>query len=143
MTQILNITNHNGCNFTREETEWSVYDQNQDHCGLIYRVAAWAVPTVIHQRLELPNHIDLYITSKGHWASTLEHAEHHLLHTEPPQEFMVKGASLTLFVPSQWADDNGTPNTYSDYRVFQHSAGFWDAEEVEEPPVLIGAYEEF
>ncbi len=143
MAQTLSIANHNGCNFTREETEWPVFN-GQEYCGHINLVAAWAVPAKVHESLELPNHIDLYLTPEGHWAAALEHAEHHLLHTKPPTEFLVKGASLSLFVPSGWAEDNGSPNTYSDYRVFQRSPGFWDAEKVEEaPPELVGAADYF
>jgi hypothetical protein len=135
------IADHHGSNLTREETEWPAFDDRQEYCGQIYLIRAWAVPSGIHEELGLPSHIDLYLTSKGQWAPALEIAEH-LLCTQSPLEFVVKGASLGLFVPAGWAEDNGSPNTYSDYRVYQRSPGFWDAEEIEEP-VLVGAYEEF
>jgi hypothetical protein len=140
MSQTLNIPDHHGSTLTREETEWPAFNDRQEYCGQIYLIAAWAVPKVIYEELELPSHIDLYITSKGHWASTPEHAEHYLSTTETPTEFLMRGATLCLFVPGEWAADNGSPNTYSDYRVYQRSPGFWDAEEVEEAPlVLVGA----
>jgi hypothetical protein len=143
MTQTLNIANHNGCNFsTTEETEWPAFDDRQEYCGQIHLIRTWAIPTGIHDELGLPSHIDLYLTSKGQWAATLEHAEHYLSRTEPPTEFKVKGASLGLFICGQWAEDNGSPNVYSDYQVFKHSAGYWDAELIE-PPVVVGAYEYF
>jgi hypothetical protein len=82
------------------------------------------------------------MTNAGQWAPTFEIAEHYLANTEPPTEFKVKGASLSLFVPGEWADDNGSPNTYSDYRVYQRSPGFWEAEEIEDAPLeLVGAAE--
>jgi hypothetical protein len=143
MTQTLNIANHNGCNFSpTEETELPAFDRNGEYCGQVYKVSAWAVPSGIHEEMGLPDHIDLYMTNAGQWAPTFEIAEHYLAHTEPPTDFKVKGASLGLFIPGDWAEDNGSPNTYADYRVYQRSPGFWDAEEIDEP-VLVGAFEEF
>jgi hypothetical protein len=142
MTYAINIADHHGSHLTREETEWPAFNDRQEYCGQIYLIAAWAVPNEIHKQLGLRNHNDLYLTSNGQWAATLEHAEHYLSRTEPPTEFRVKGASLGLFLPGQWADENGSPNVYSDYQVFKHSAGYWDAELIE-PPVSIGAFEEF
>jgi hypothetical protein len=136
------IPDHHGSNLTREETDWPAFNDRQEYCGQIHRIVAWAVPNGIHQNMDLPKHVDLYLTSAGQWAPTLEHAEHYLSRTEPPTEFKVKGASLGLFVSGEWAEDNGSPNTYSDYLVFKRSPGFWDAEEIEEP-VLVGAFEEF
>ncbi len=130
------IPNHHGSHFEIEETQWAVFDKEQEFCGHVFQIAAWAVPDGIHAGFNLPSHIDLYISSDGQWAQTLELAEH-LLTTEPaPCEFVVKGALLALFIPSEWASDNGNPNTYSDYRVFLTTAGNWDAEEIE-PPVAI------
>ena len=136
------IADHHSSHLTREETEWPVFDNNQDLCGQIYLIAAWAVPEGIHQQLGLRNHIDLFLTTNGQWAPTLEIAEHYLVRTEAPTEFKVKGASLGLFVPSEWAEDNGSPNIYRDYRVFKRSADCWDAERIERPS-LIEAFEEF
>ena len=134
------IANHHGSHLTTEETQWPVLNDQQEYCGQIYLTAAWAVPQGIHEQLGLSNHIDLFITSVGHWATTLEHAEHYLVRTEAPTEFIVKGASLSLFVPSEWAEDNGIPNIYRDYRVFKRSADCWGAEEIERP-LLIEAFE--
>jgi hypothetical protein len=142
MTYTISIADHHGSNLTREETEWPAFNARQEYCGQIYLTRAWAVPNEIHKQLGLPNHNDLYLTSAGQWAATLEHAEHYLSRTEPPTEFRVKGASLGLFLPGEWAEANGSPNAYSDYQVFKHSAGYWDAELIE-PPVSIGAFEEF
>jgi hypothetical protein len=134
------IADHHGSQLTREETEWPGFSDRQEYCGQINLIAAWAVPNGIHEQMELPKHISLYITSVGQWAPTIEIAEHYLSRTEPPTEFRVKGASLGLFVSGAWADDNGSPNVYSDYRVYQRSPGCWDAEEIEEaPPELVGA----
>jgi hypothetical protein len=139
MAQTLNIPDHHGSTLTRVETEWPAFNDRQEYCGQIYLIKAWAVPQGIHQQMELPNHIDLFLTAVGQWAPALEIAEH-LLCTQCPLEFLVKGASLSLFVPGDWVEDNGSPNTYSDYRVYQRSPGFWDAEEIEEAPlVLVGA----
>jgi hypothetical protein len=137
------VADHHGFHFTREATEWPAFNDRQEYCGQIWLTCSWAVPAGIHEQLGFPNHIELYLTSEGHWATTFEHAEHYLTCTEPPQEFLVKGASLGLFVPGEWAEENGTPNTYGDYRVYRRSPGGWDAEEVEEPPVLVGGYEPF
>jgi hypothetical protein len=89
MTYTLNIANHHGSHLTREETEWPAFNDRQEYCGQIYLIKAWAVPEKVHESLELPSHIDLYITPKGHWASTLEHAEHYISNTEAPTEFLV------------------------------------------------------
>lgn len=122
--------NHHCAHLTREETQWAVFDRDQEFCGHVFRIASWAIPGGIHAGFELPNHLDLYITSDGQWAPTLELAEH-LLTTESapfgsaqgkPTEFIVKGALLALFIQSEWAIDNGSPNTYSDYPcVSEHS----------------------
>jgi hypothetical protein len=137
MTYTISIADHNGSNFApTEETEWPAFDDRQEYCGHIHLIRAWAVPAGIHEQLGLPKHVDLYLTSKGQWAATLEHAEHYLSRTESPTEFKLKGASLSLFLPSQWAEDNSI-STYSDYRVYQSSPGFWDADEIEQLPVDI------
>jgi hypothetical protein len=130
MTYTISIADHHGSNLTREETEWPAFDDQQEYCGQIYLIAAWAIPDSTHEELGLRNHVDLFLTSAGQWAATLEHAEHYLSHTEPPTEFRVKGASLGLFVSGAWAQDNGSPNVYSDYQVFRNSFGNWDAEEI-------------
>jgi hypothetical protein len=142
MTYTISIADHHGSNLTREETEWPAFDNNQEYCGHIHLIRAWAVPAGIHEQLGLPSHIDLYLTSKGQWAPALEIAEH-LLCTQSPLEFKVKGASLGLFVPGEWAEDNGSPNTYSDYRVYQRSPGFWEAEEIEDLPMEAVDFEYF
>jgi hypothetical protein len=131
------MANHHCAHLTREQTQWSVFDRNQEYCGQVFQIAAWAVPAGIHAGFSLPNHIDLYITSEGQWAQTLEIAEHLLTTESAPAEFVVKGSLMALFVPGEWAIDNGNPNTYSDYRVFWDRSGYWNAEEIE-PPVLIG-----
>jgi hypothetical protein len=131
------IANHHCAHLTREENQWAVFDRDQEYCGHVFRIAAWAIPKSIHAQFSLPHHIDLYITSDGQWAPTLELAEHLLTTESAPTEFIVKGALLALFIPGEWAIDNGNPNTYSDYRVFLEPAGYWDAEEIE-PPVLVG-----
>jgi hypothetical protein len=134
------VADHRGYHFaTKEETEWPAFNDRQEYCGQIRRISSWAVPAKIYLDLRLPNnHIDMYLTPEGHWASTLEHAEH-LSRTKAPAEFFVRGAILGLFVPGEWAEENGTPNTYGDYRVYQRSLEGWDAEEVEEPLELVGA----
>jgi hypothetical protein len=111
------IANHHCAHLTREETQWSVFDENQEYCGHVFRIAAWAIPDGIHAGFSLRSHIDLYITSEGQWAPTLEIAEHLLATESAPAEFVVKGALLALFVPTEWAEGNGNPNTYSDYHV--------------------------
>jgi hypothetical protein len=107
-------------------------------CVLAYiiKIAAWAVPAGIHAGFSLPNHLDLYLTSNGQWAPTLEIAEHLFLSEPAPEEFKVKGSLLALFVPGKWVLDNGNPNTYSDYRVFWDRSGYWNADEIE-PPVKV------
>jgi hypothetical protein len=135
MTQ--SIANHHCANLTREETQWAVFDQNQEYRGHVFRIAAWAIPSGIHVQFNLPNHIDLYITSEGQWAQTLEIAEHLLTTKSAPAEFVVKGALLALFIPGEWAIDNGDPNPYSDYQICRDSVGYWNALEIEQP-VLVG-----
>jgi hypothetical protein len=124
-----NIPNHNGCNLsTREETQWPAF-KDQEYCGEIRIIRAWQVPARVHKSLGLPDRTDLYLTSEGHWAPTREIAEHLVANTPPAQLLIVKGATLSFFVPPQWAEDNGNPSTYDDYRVFRTAAGGWDAEE--------------
>jgi hypothetical protein len=135
MTQ--SIANHHCAHLTREETQWAVFDQNQEYRGHVFCIAAWAIPSGIHAQFNLPNHIDLYITSEGQWAQTLEIAEHLLTTESAPAEFVVKGALLALFIPGEWAIDHGDPNPYSDYQIFRNAAGYWNALEIEHP-VLVG-----
>jgi hypothetical protein len=129
MTYTINTPNHFGCNMTKEVSDFPVFDQNQEYCGQIHRIAAWQVPQSVYQQLGLPDNLDLYITSEGHWAPTIEIAEHVLVNTPRARSFKVKGATLSFFVPAQWAEDNGNPSTHDDYRVFRTAAGGWDAEE--------------
>ncbi len=126
MTQTLNIANHNGCTITKEETEFPAFN-GREYCGQIHRIAAWQVPERVYKDLGLPNHLPLYLTSEGHWAAELEHAEHYLSNTKPPIEFLVKGATLSLFVALQWV-----PNAQSNYRVYRRLHDGWEVEEVEE-----------
>lgn len=129
------IANHHGTHFNREQTQWSVFDQDRQYCGHVFLAAAWAVPASIHARFNIPSHIDLYLTSQGEWAQTFEIAQY-LIATQSALEFVVKGALLALFVPSEWAIDNGNPNTYSDYHIFRDRAGYWNAVEIESPVVV-------
>jgi hypothetical protein len=89
------IANHHGSNFQTEQTYWLTFDKNNQCIGRIIRIAAWAVPAVIHAGFSLPNHIDLYITSEGQWTQTLEIAEHLLTTESSPEEFVVKGSALS------------------------------------------------
>jgi hypothetical protein len=107
MTYAISIADHHGSHLTREETDWPAFNDRQEYCGQIYLIAAWAVPEGIHEQLGLRNHIDLFLTSVGQWAPALEIAEH-LLCTQSPLEFRVKGASLGLFLPGEWAEANGS-----------------------------------
>jgi hypothetical protein len=137
-----NTPNHNGCTIDRPVTQWPAFDQNNEYCGEIRIIRAWQVPASVHKSLGLPDRTDLYLTSEGHWAPTLEIAEHLLANTPPAQLLIVKGATLSFFVPPQWAEDNGNPSTHDDYRVFRTAAGGWDAEEAWARQ-LVGAGNEF
>ena len=129
MTYTPSIPDHNGCTIAPHENQWPAFDSNNEYCGNINRIAAWQVPEAAYKPLNLPNHLDLYLTSEGHWAPTLEIAEHLLASTPSPQSFTVKGSTISLFVPPQWAEENGNPNRDEDYRVFRTAAGgCWDAE---------------
>jgi hypothetical protein len=127
MTQTLNIANHNGCNFTKEEIQWPVFNQNQEFCGRIHKIAAHSVPSMVYKDLQLPSHLNLYLSTEGHWAPTFESAEHYLSATKPPIEFLVKGSCLNLFAALQWV-----PNAQSNYRVYRRLDDGWDVEEVGE-----------
>jgi hypothetical protein len=148
MTYTINTADYNGCNPTKEVNDFPVFTQSNppEYCGYIHRIAAWQVPQSVHQQLGLRDNLDLYITSKGHWAPTLENAEHGLVNTPPAQSFICKGATLSFFVPPQWAEDNGNPNAHDDYRVFRTAAGGWDAEGIyvsRRPVSLVGLAEVF
>ena len=131
------IPNHHGSNLAKEQTHWLVLNENGTCCGYISKIAAWAVPAGIHAGFSLPNYLDIYLTSNGQWAPSLEIAEHLLTTQSKPTEFNVTGSLLALFVPGEWAIDNGNPNPYSDYRVFWDRSGYWNALEIE-PPALSG-----
>jgi hypothetical protein len=140
MTQTINIPDHHGCNLTREQTSWPVFNDRQEYRGRITFIQSTAIPRKVHEQLKLDRtDIGLFLTPAGQWATTLEDAERLFLGTKPPTEFLSKGATLGYFLPGEWAEENGTPNTYRDYRVFRQPSGRWDAEEVEELPVLVGA----
>jgi hypothetical protein len=129
MTHAINIPNNLSCNIAAYETQWPVFTQSNppEYCGHIHRIAAWVVPTSVHQQLGLPDNLDLYLTDKGHWAPTLEIAEHFII-TDCPLEFICKGSTLSFFVPAQWAEGNGgSTKAYGDCRVFRTADGSWDA----------------
>jgi hypothetical protein len=138
------VADHHGCNLTREQTNWPVFDDHQEYRGRITFIQSTAIPRKVYEQLKLGDRTDigLFLTPAGQWATTLEHAEHLLVNTEPPTEFLSKGATLGYFLPGEWAEENGTPNTYVDYRVFKLPSGRWDAEEIEPAPVM-GGYEPF
>ena len=142
MTYTLNTANHNGCTIDRPVTQWPTFDSNGEYRGHIHRIAAWAVPSEAYESLSLQDNLDLFLTSEGHWAPTLEIAEHLLINTEAPTEFIVSGATLSLFVPPQWAEENGNPNVHSDYLVSRMAGNYWDADEVQ-GRVLVAAGDEF
>jgi hypothetical protein len=130
MTYTINIPNSNGCNlFPREETQWPVFDQSvpPKYCGEIRIIRAWQVPQIAHSKLKLSVHTDLYLTSEGHWGSSIEKAEKLLVNTPPPKSFTVKGSTLRFFFHAQWLDKK-KPGTNADYRVFRDFAGQWTAE---------------
>jgi hypothetical protein len=132
------IADHHGSHLTREETEWPALNDRQEYCGQIHRIAAWSVPARVYRELKISNHLDLYLSSEGHWAATLEHAEHYLSSTKPPIEFLIKGSCLNLFAALQWV-----PNAQSNYRVYRRLDGGWDVEEVEEEPIGAVDFEYF
>jgi hypothetical protein len=145
MTQTINIPDHHGCNLTREQTNWPVFDDHQEYRGHITFIQSTAIPKKVYEQLKLGDRTDigLFLTPAGQWATTLEYAEHLLVNTEPPIEFLSKGATLGFFLPPQWSEENGTPNKYADYRVYQRSPGHWDAEEIEPPVLATEGYEPF
>jgi hypothetical protein len=120
---------HHGSNLTTEEIDWPAFNHHGEYCGHIYSQKAWAVPAGIHEEMDLPNYIDLYVTDNGQWAPTIEIAEHFLSTQSPPTDFVVKGASLGLFLPDEWVALNNI-KIYADYRVFRNSFGNWDAEKL-------------
>jgi hypothetical protein len=139
MTYTISIADHHGSNLTREETEWPAFNDQQEYCGQIYRIAAWSVPARVYRELKISsNHLDLYLSSEGHWAATLEHAEHYLSSTKPPIEFLIKGSCLNLFAALQWV-----PNAQSNYRVYRRLDDGFDVEEVEELPIGAVDFEYF
>ncbi len=123
----LSTPNHNGCTIDRPVTQWPAFDQNHEYCGEIHRIAAWAVPNAVYEAWGLQDNLDLYLTTEGHWAPTLEIAEHLLASTPPPKSFKVKGSTLRFFFPSEWLK-NKKPSINEDYRVFRDFANEWTAE---------------
>jgi hypothetical protein len=77
MTHAINIPNSNGCNlFPREETQWPVFDRNNEYYGQIYKVCAWTIPNGTHKRLGLSNNqLSLFKTPAGQYAKDLCTAE--------------------------------------------------------------------
>jgi hypothetical protein len=129
MTYTISIADHHSSNFTQDETNWPVFNDNQEFCGQIHRIEAWSVPAKVYRKLKISNHLPLYLSTEGHWAPTFEIAEHFLSTQSPPTDFVVKGASLGLFLPNEWLEDNNI-KIYADYRVFRNSFGNWDAEKL-------------
>lgn len=114
------IANHYCSNFApREQTDRPVFNDQRKFCGKIWLTCSWAVPAKVYESLGLPNHIDLYLTSEGHWASTFEMAEHYLLETTSPTEFLAKGAVLIHFA-------SGKFNAHADYLVSRNDMGGWE-----------------
>jgi hypothetical protein len=59
------IADHHGSHLTREETEWPVFDDRQEYCEQMNWTGAWAILKKVHEKLGLPNHIGLFLTSAG------------------------------------------------------------------------------
>jgi hypothetical protein len=145
MTQTINIPEHHGCNLAREQSQWQLFDQARKDWVWINRIEGCAVPSAVRERLGLADRKDLYffLTSAGQWATTLEHAEYYLLCTEPPTEFLSKGATLGYFFSDKWFEENGTTDTHASYRVFRLPSGRWDIELIETPVLATECYELF
>ena len=99
------------------------------HLGQVNKIAAAQVPDRCHQDLSSPRSNALYVSSKGHWSTTLEKAADLLANTEAPSEFIVTGAILGLFPLSEVPEESQV-KPWGDYLVFQDSDGFWSAEEL-------------
>jgi hypothetical protein len=125
MTHAINTADYNDCNITKEVCDFPVFNQNQEYCGEIRKIAAWQVPQSVHQSLGLTDRADLYLTSEGHWAPTLEIAEH-FINTDCPLEFICKGGILSFFVSPQCVERHGSIKAYEDCRVFRTADGSWD-----------------
>jgi hypothetical protein len=127
----------------QQESRWAIFtpdDKGQlRHLGQINKIAASLVPDRCHQDLRSPRRNALYVSSKGHWARTLEDAAD-LLATKPCDEFIATGALLDLFTFIELADKQ--LKNRSDYRVYRDSEGFWSAEELVEPVEINKAYDQ-
>jgi hypothetical protein len=126
MTQTINIPHSNSCNlFPIEEIQWPAFDRNQEYCCEIRKIVAWRVPRSVHQSLGLTDRTDLYLSSEGHWAPTLEIAEH-FINNDCPLEFICKRGSLSFFVPPPCLEEYDSIKAYDDCRVFRTADGGWD-----------------
>jgi hypothetical protein len=112
------------------ESRWAAFAPDDHgklhHIGQINKIAALQVPDRCHEILNSPRRNSLFLTSKGHWATTLEAAAD-LLTTKPCSEFVVTGGLLNLF-PFLELDYPAKP--WSDYLVSRNVDGGWGVEEI-------------
>jgi hypothetical protein len=114
-----------------QESRWAVFAPDDhgklSHIGQVNKILAPQVPDRCHEALSSPRSNQLFLTSEGHWARTLEDAADLLATLEPCHEFIVTGALLDLF---QLPRNERCVKPWSDYRVFRGSDGYWSAEEI-------------
>jgi hypothetical protein len=59
MTQTINIPDHHGCNLTREQTNWPVFDDHQKYRGHITFIQSTAIPKKVYEQLKLGDRTDI------------------------------------------------------------------------------------
>jgi hypothetical protein len=114
----------------QQESRWAVFTNNNSklsHIGQVNKIAAPQVPDRCHETLSSSRSNSLFLTSEGHWATTLEAAVDLLVTSEVCQEFVVTGGLLDLFPLPR---NEGCVKRWGDYRVFKDSDGYWNAEEI-------------
>jgi hypothetical protein len=123
------IANHQLANLDQEETIWDFPE------GRIAKICGWSIPKRVLVQLQLKNSHDAYLSNNGYWSADMKTALERIL-LAPAAEIEIKGNCLSMFVPPEWAEDNGNPNSKEIYRVWRNQSS-WDAELIEPPKLRI------
>jgi hypothetical protein len=53
------VADHHGCNLTREQTSWPVFDDHQEYRGHITFIQSTAIPRKVYEQLKLGDRTDI------------------------------------------------------------------------------------
>lgn len=129
MPQIIPFSNVYNDRSPRDgETCWAIFEGTV-HYGQVYWTDAWAVPKSVQKAMGLNSQIGLFLSSNGHWETTLEKAAQSLLHSSSPAKVVSTGATLHLLMPPKWRETNRDVKIYDEY-LLTRQGDRWEVERI-------------